>query len=104
MAYTATVIIPVTINGFVIALQYSMPCVLYEIVSVAINMAGNAENIPPNMVPPVFAIKTVSITINPPNMERISRCFSGYLVLPEGIDLIRKYFSSIKYEKSMTAA
>ena len=81
-----------------------MPYVLYEIVSVTMNMAGNAENIPPNTVPPVFAIKTVNITINPPNMERITRCFSGCIVLPVESDLINKYFSIIIYENSMTAA
>jgi len=59
------------------------------------NIAGNAANIPPNTVPPVFAIKTVSMTTNPPNIARMTRCFSGCPVLPVETDLINKYFSSI---------
>ena len=75
MAYTANVIIPVTINGFVIALENSIPYVLYEIVSVEINMAGNAAIIPPATVPPAFAINTVNITAIPPKADLTRRCF-----------------------------
>lgn len=73
IAKTATVIIPVIISGFVIALEKSIPCVLYEIVSVAINIAGKAANIPPITGPAVFAISTVNITTRPPNKERRTR-------------------------------
>ena len=103
MAKTATVIIPVTSNGLVIARENSIPCALYEIVSVDINIAGNAENIPPSTGPPVFAMKTASITINPPNTDRITRCFSGCPVFPEATDLIIKYFSSIHQAKNIIA-
>jgi len=80
MAYTAIVIIPVSISGFVITLENSMPFVLYDIVSVAINMAGNAAIIPPNTGHPAFAMKTVNITAIPPNADRTRRCFPDALI------------------------
>ena len=70
-------------------------------VRVAINIAGNAANIPPIAGPAVFAISTVNITTRPPNKERITRCFFVCPVLSDCTDFITKNFSSIKYEKTI---
>lgn len=66
IAKTAIVIIPVTINGLVNALENSIPCDLYVTVSVEMNMAGKPAKSPPTKGPAVLSIITVKVTIAPP--------------------------------------
>lgn len=82
MAKTAIVIIPVTIKGLVMALENSMPCALYEMMSVEMNMAGNPANNPPVTGPAILSINTADATIKPPKTDLKASCFNEGKVLP----------------------
>lgn len=78
---------------FMVAMEKFAPWERYEITIVLVIIAGNAENIPPQIGPPILLIKTLKLITDPLNKPRNKIVMEEYFIFLPGSDFTFTIFS-----------